>query len=136
MQSEKMKKIGKWGIIIISCLIIVFFVGWLIWGAMLMMTERRTERESSVYFIFGKGCNHYYNAPGEELKKRIEGELRSISKRRFKEIIEEVNEYGLNDLEKYNSKKSLTKEETDDKNDIEKCLIVKKRALKVINDLK
>jgi hypothetical protein len=136
MKLEKIKKIGKWTAIIAGALITLLFIVGVTWVAMSIRTEQGSKNESGVYYIFGKGCRDSYNASEEELKKMIESELESVNKRRFKEMMVEFSEYNLKDLAKYNSKNSLTPEDVEDKNRIEKCLITKNRALHILNDLK
>jgi hypothetical protein len=136
MKLEKIKKIGKWAAIVAGALITLLFIAWFTWIAMLIMAKHKSRSEGYVYYMFEKGCNDSYNASEGELKKMIESEVGSVSKRRFKKIIEETSAYDLKALAEYNSKNSLTPEDIEDKNRTENCLIVENRALHILNDLK
>lgn len=131
----KKRRLNKW--LAFSMLVIgLIMLGFLSIGAMEQMSERRSERESSIYFMFSKGCGHYYDFNTNSLTENIRLELKSVSKKRFREIIKEVRKYDLKDLDKYNSETSLAEEEVKDREYIKKCLILEERSLEIINDLK
>jgi cytochrome b involved in lipid metabolism len=140
MEKEKIRKIWKRVLIIVVLLAALFIMsfGWILAiGATQQLSERRMERESSVYYMLGKGCSQSYEMSEEKLKKEVEFNINCcVSKKRLKQIISEISGYKVKELTEYNSKDSLNEEEIKEKNKSEKCLIVTDRIEKIVNDLK
>lgn len=135
MESGKMKKIGKWALIIIAivCGLVVLSLslGIVINEVVREWTGNREKKEKGINFMLnGEGCSYYYNISEKELREKIKNELRFVSEGRFKNIIKENQR-----TEERRKNPNIVQEiRTDERERVdEQCNILEDRILKILN---
>ena len=123
MESEKNKKIIKWGIVMIIAGILtvfcfIFALRW--WVKYIHYQNWKSTHQPYGYLISGRGCNDMADVSDEELKKYVKEDILSqISKKKFVKVLMEDKE----GFESGEYKK-------------DSCAVMVDRVLNVINDLK
>jgi hypothetical protein len=142
MKQELVKKIGKWVLIMSMGSIVLVGIVWFAWGSTVRYWNHKSTHKDDFRpgmggksFFFGdRDCNEMVNVSNEEIKKIIIEKYSSDDY--YRNRVNGAREEDLSSLRHDNAKTyELKGSELELKKEMERCIDLEDRILKVFNEL-